>query len=98
MPAFSRLQDRYAAHGVQFVGIALDSADSVQAFAERSPVSYPLLVGGPEGVVLAQALGNSSLSLPYTLVLSPQREPRLVRMGPVSEGELERILAMARSP
>ena len=98
MPAFSRLQDRYAAHGVQFVGIALDSADSVQAFAERSPVSYPLLVGGPEGVVLAQALGNSSLSLPYTLVLSPQREPRLVRMGPVSEGELERILAMARAP
>ena len=53
MPVFSRLQDRYAAQGVQFVGIALDSTESVRAFAGRSPVNYPLLIGGPEGVVLS---------------------------------------------
>lgn len=98
MPAFSRLQDRYAAHGVQFVGIALDSVESVRAFAGISPVSYPLLIGGPEGVELAQQLGNPSLSLPYTLVFSPRRELRLARIGPLSEGELERLLPRAAPP
>jgi len=33
MPAFSRLQNRYAVRGVQFVGIALDATESVRAFA-----------------------------------------------------------------
>lgn len=92
MPVFSRLQDRYAAQGVQFVGIALDNAEQVRAFAERHPVGYPLLIGGPAGVDLAQQLGDSSLSLPYTLLISPQRELRLLRLGPLSESELDLAL------
>ncbi len=92
MPAFSRLHDRYAVRGIQFVGIALDSADSVRAFAKDLPVSYPLLIGGVEGGALARDLGNSSLSLPYTVLLSPAGEVRLVRTGFLPESELEPAL------
>ncbi len=57
LPTFSRLQDRYGKQGVQFVGIALDVADSVRAFARQHPVSYPLLIGGSIGVELARQIG-----------------------------------------
>jgi peroxiredoxin len=95
MPAFSRLQDRHLLQDVQFVGIALDTEDSIRTFAETYPVSYPLLIGGATGVELARQLGNTQLSLPYTLVISPQRELLLLRLGPLSESELERILQQA---
>lgn len=89
MPAFSRLQDRYAARGVQFVGIALDTADNVRAFAEAHPVNYPLLIGGAAGVDLARQFGNTRLVLPYTLLIAPDGDLRLVRPGPLSESELD---------
>jgi peroxiredoxin len=89
MPAFSRLQDRHAARGVQFVGIALDTADNVRAFAAAHPVNYPLLIGGAAGVDLARQFGNARLALPYTLLIAPDGDLRLVRLGPVSESELD---------
>lgn len=89
IPAFSRLQQRYAAQGVQFVGIALDSADNVRAFAAAYPVSYPFLMGGAAGGDLARQLGNTSLSLPFTLLISPQATLHLVRLGPLSESEID---------
>lgn len=92
MPAFSRLQRLYAAKGVQFVGIALDSADSVRSFSESDPVSYPLLIGGAKGVDLAGQFGNAALVLPYTVVVDRAAAVRLVRPGPLSESELDRLL------
>jgi len=92
MPVFSRLQDRYATRGVQFVGIALDSADKVRVFAESHPLSYPLLIGGSAGVELAGQLGNHSLSLPFTVLISADRDLLLVRLGPLSENELDLLL------
>ena len=92
LPSFSRLQNLYTKQGVQFVGIALDVADSVRAFAGQHPVSYPLLIGGSTGVELARQFGNASLSLPYTVIITPAGALRVLRLGPLSEGELDRIL------
>ena len=92
MPAFSRLHQLYAAQGVQFVGIALDAADRVRAYARQYPVSYPLLIGGSTGVDLARLFGNDRLGLPYTVLITRQREARVLRAGPLSENELNLIL------
>lgn len=92
MPAFSRLQILYAPQGVQFVGIALDSAEKVREFSGATPVSYPLLIGGTAAIDLARDLGNTSLTLPYTVLVGPDRQARLVRVGPLSESELARAL------
>lgn len=92
MPAFSRLQTKFASNGVQFVGIALDSADSVLEFSKQYPATYPLLIGGSEGTELARQLGNSMLALPYTLIISPTGTLRLARMGALSEIELDAML------
>ena len=92
MPAFSRLQAKYAGDGVQFVGIALDTPENVAAFRKQVSVSYPLLLAESEGMELTQQLGNSHLALPYSLVLGPDEKVRLLRLGKLPEQELEELL------
>jgi thiol-disulfide isomerase/thioredoxin len=92
MPAFSRLQTKYAANGIQFVGIALDSADNVINYAKLYPVTYPLLVAGTQGAELTRQLGNSFLTVPYTVVLNANGEAQMTRMGRIYEQELDVLL------
>lgn len=92
MPSFSRLQTKYAAKGVQFVGIALDTADNVATFSKQYPVSYPLLIADSEGTDLTRQLGNAQMALPYTVVLGAGGAVQLARLGRVSEQELDLLL------
>jgi len=98
MPAFSRLQTKYAANGVQFVGIALDTPENVSAFVKNVTATYPLLLAESEGMEMTQQLGNSRLALPYTLVLGPDEKPRLVRLGKLAERDLDGLLAKITRP
>jgi len=93
MPAFSRLQTKYAANGVQFAGISLDSVENVVHFAKENQVTYPLLIADSDGSELARQLGNSQLALPYTVVFSADGDVLLTRLGRVSEEELDRLLS-----
>ena len=92
MPSFSRLQTKYAANGVQFVGIALDTSDNVATYSKQFPVSYPLLIADNEGLELTKLLGNAQMALPYTVVVGVDGNVRLARLGRVSEQELDLIL------
>lgn len=98
MPAFSRLQTRFGADRVQFVGIALDSAQSVADFQQQTPVVYPLLIASPATTELARRLGNASLALPYTLVLDAAGAVRHRRLGALSEAELAALIEPLISP
>lgn len=95
MPYFSRLNEKYAAQGVQFLGISTDPPEAVAAFAAAHPVSYPLLIAGPGAIELSKALGNRPGGLPYTLILGRAGEPLLTRTGRLPETELERLLEAA---
>jgi thiol-disulfide isomerase/thioredoxin len=92
MPMLSRLQQRYAARGVQFVGIALDDADRVRQFARETPLAYPLLVADDSFAETSLALGNARMGLPYTVVVD--REGRLLAaaLGRLHEDALTRLL------
>lgn len=92
MPYFSRIAEKHAAKGVQFVGISTDSPDAVRSFAEQYRIAYPLLVGGPGAIELSATLGNSLKGLPYTIILGPNGEPLLTRIGRLPESELEKLL------
>ena len=95
MPYFSRLHQKYAAQGVQFLGISTDPPDAVAAFTAKFAVSYPLLIGGPGTIELARSLGNQPDGLPYTLILGRNGEPLLTRTGRLPESELEALLEAA---
>ncbi len=98
MPSFSQLQTKYAANNVQFVGIALDTSDNVISFSKRHPVAYPLLIADSEATELTRLLGNSTLALPYTVVLDTSGQSQLARLGRVSEQELDSVLQKLTLP
>lgn len=92
MPAFSELNKRYAARGVQFVGIAIDDAAKVRNFAREYPVSYPLVLAGDADTQISRALGNEAMALPYTLVIDREGQVRTAVLGRVHEDALAKLI------
>lgn len=54
MPDLNALHKEYTGRKVEFVGIGIDSANNIQQFIKKIPVSYPLAVAGFAGTELAQ--------------------------------------------
>ena len=92
IPEFVRMQDRYRGQGLQFVGISIDQPDKVRDFAREFGINYPLLLGGPETLVLMREAGNRVGVLPFTLVLDRQGNVASRHPGALKEAKLEGIL------
>ncbi len=92
MPAFSRLHEKYAHRGLSFVGISLDEAEKIRTFIQTTPVSYPLLIAGPEVLQATADLGNGPQGLPFTVIFS--RDGRIVasKLGRFAEADLEKLI------
>lgn len=88
MPEFDRLQQEFGPKGIQFVGVALDEADAVRAYLQRSPVGYPILIGEPDGTAWAETLGNTLQVLPFTVVFDAAGATVQAKAGPYTRGEL----------
>ena len=94
MPGFVRLQSRWAARGVQFVGLANEERGKVDRFGREIGVNYPLWTGGDEVSELSRRLGNRGGVLPHTAILGPRGEVLEVKVGPYSESQMENRLAV----
>jgi len=94
MPAFARLQAKWAERGVQFVGLSSEEPGLVERFAGDLHLNYPVWVGGDEVGELARRLGNHLGVLPFTVLLD--RQGRVVdrKVGPYTEADLESRLAV----
>jgi peroxiredoxin len=79
----------------QILGLTSDDPERVARFAEEVPVSYPLLLGGPEVDALAVALGNRDRVLPFTVVLDSQGRVVEQHVGAYSEAGLADVIARA---
>ena len=93
MPMLTEVHQNHSSKGVEFVGIGIDNAAKIAQFSKEHPVSYPLLVAGPEAVELMRGLGNSGGGLPFTVVLDRSGTLAHRRLGALSRAELEGILA-----
>lgn len=93
MPELDRFAAAQGANGTQVVGIALDDKAAVQAFLQRIPVRYPILLdeAGPRDAGVQ--LGNPKGVLPYTALISA--DGRLIRqkIGPFQHGEIDNWVA-----
>ena len=93
MPQFVRVQARDGAKGVQFVGIAVDDAAKVRAFANEIGVNYPTLIGGYGAIELSRTLGNELSALPFTIVLDREGHVVHTQLGPLKAARLDALLA-----
>jgi thiol-disulfide isomerase/thioredoxin len=92
MPHFVQLQHELGANGVQFVGIAADSADKVAQFADELHLNYPALIGGYGAIELSGTLGNSLQALPFTVIVDRAGRIAHTQLGPLTEGKLRTIV------
>jgi len=89
IPAFVRLQEKYRTDGLQFVGIAIDQPEKVQAFSREFGINYPVLLGGIDTVEISRQAGNRIGALPFTLVLDRNGLIVSRELGKARETELE---------
>lgn len=92
IPGLISVQRENAANGAQVVGIAVDQADNVQAFAKELGINYPVLIAGMDGVDLVRKVGNPTGALPFTIVLDRSGKVVMTHLGLVSEQELRKLL------
>jgi len=92
IPGLLRIQQKYAANGLQIVGIAVDTADKSRDAARAMGISYPVLVGGAESIDLARRFGNRAGGLPYTVVLDQRGALVMRHLGILTEAELEQLI------
>ena len=93
MPALSAMSTKYQDKGVQFFGLSIDTETNVRAYQAKYPVSYPLLITPMSAIELTEALGNTSQALPFTVIVDKNGMISVVKLGMLSEEELDRKLA-----
>jgi len=70
LPLLNEFFLKHQALGWQVVGLAIDQSASVRKFLERSPVNFPIAMGGLGGTELSRSLGNLAGGLPFTVVFA----------------------------
>ena len=98
MPQFIRAQAADGAKGLQFVGIAVDSADKVRKFSEDIGLNYPTLVGGLGAMELSRDLGNRLMALPFTIVLDRSGRVVHTQLGMLKPDKLHAIVDPLLTP
>jgi thiol-disulfide isomerase/thioredoxin len=92
IPALMRVQRKYQANDVQVVGIAIDQADKVKAYAVEMGIGYPLLIGELEALDLTRHAGNQVGGLPYTVVFDRAGQIHATQLGGITEEKLDGLL------
>ncbi|WP_067560773.1 TlpA family protein disulfide reductase [Halofilum ochraceum] len=93
IPALDRLHQALGDQGFSVVGVALEGAEPVRAFAQKHEVGYPLLVGGREAFDIAAEYGNGRGTLPYSVVIDRSGTIRATHQGALTRDEAQALVA-----
>ncbi|HTL91506.1 MAG TPA: TlpA disulfide reductase family protein, partial [Steroidobacteraceae bacterium] len=91
-PLLQALRREHSANGLEIVGIAVDSRESVQKYATEHEIDYPLLVGEREGLQAAAAFGMETV-LPFSVFADREGRVVTLKVGELHRDEAELILA-----
>jgi thiol-disulfide isomerase/thioredoxin len=95
MPMLSNLHQRYAERDFQVVGIALDDPEKASQFARLLGISYPVLVGTTDAILVGRQYGNRAGMLPYSVLIDRQGRVQWTYLGALHKEDLEkRILTL----
>lgn len=83
MPDLQQIRDAYRPHGVEVIGVGIDTAARIRQFRDDHRISLPLLVAGADGSRLGSLMGNTAGALPYTVLVDAN--------GNLAERKLGRI-------
>jgi thiol-disulfide isomerase/thioredoxin len=93
LPILDAAQQKYAANGLQMVGIAVDSAVNIVEYLKTVRIGYPVLVGEATAINLMRRVGNASGGLPFTVLIDRAGRIRQRKLGAYSASELNTEIA-----
>lgn len=93
IPEFVQLQTQFSKQNVQFIGVAIDELLAVIRYKNTAGMNYPVLIANEwDGFNLAQQLGNSANTVPYTVVVNPAGQIIYRHAGAVKKEDLIAII------
>jgi peroxiredoxin len=92
MPELSALQAELKPRNIQILGIGVDTASNIAAFADKYHIAYPVYVAGMEGSALSRKMGNSAGGLPFTVLIGADGAVKKTWLGRLKMKELRREL------
>jgi hypothetical protein len=88
MPELDRFAHQFGGQGWQVLGVAIDQAAPVQAFLKQTPVRFPIVLAGTEGLSWVRRLGNPAGGLPFTVQLGADGVAVRRKLGSTTFDEL----------
>ncbi len=92
IPLLKSTQEAHAEDNLQVIGIAVDSLEPVQIYAEEINFNYPILIGQEDAMAAAEASGLEFIGMPFTMVIAPGGELLKTHIGEIVEMHIEKIL------
>ncbi len=92
-PMFVEMQEEYGATGLQFIGIAIDTAEKVQDFMDTYGINYPMLIGEDDAIAVAKDYGNRYGALPYTVIIDRNGNIQFVHRGEMTREMIENTIS-----
>lgn len=89
IPMLVSARESWHPRGVEVVGISIDKEENVREFAQKTRISYPLLLGGVGAVDLLRRLGNTAGALPFTVILDRSGTIAATKLGEIKRDELD---------
>ncbi len=93
LPEINQFYGEAKSKGWQVLGLAIDQAEPVKAFLKKTPLDFPIALGGPDGLSLVRELGNPAGGLPFSVVFDETGEIRWRRLGVTTLQDLRALAA-----
>ena len=91
IPLLNKVQAERAKQKVEVIGVAVDFRDDVLAYAQKTPISYPLLIGEEDGLAAVQAFGMQP-NFPFTVFADSKQRLVALKVGELHQEEVDLIL------
>lgn len=92
IPLLKQFQDEQGSSGFQVIGIAVDFADAVSAYAADTNFNYPVLVGQEDAMAVAETSGIEFIGLPFTMIVAADGQLLSSHIGEIFADDLAHIV------
>lgn len=92
IPEFVKLQNTYSKAGIQVIGVAVDNLEDVKEFYQAEGMNYPVLIGEQDAINIMAEFGETTGSLPYTVVLNTDGKIVAHKLGALDLPHMETLI------
>ena len=92
IPLLKTFQDLHASDGFQVLGIAVDYAEDVSAYAETAEFNYPVLIGQEDAMAVAESSGIEFIGMPFTMIVAADGEYLSAYIGELHQEHLDSVV------